>query len=85
MSISNVAVYLWTGWVGSCRVLVNCQCREEFGVGVDVHQGYVLSPLLFIHLQEALLQPFLTGVSWEFLYADDLAVMADLLEECINR
>ena len=34
---------------------------------------------------EALLRQFGTGVQWELLYADDLAVMADSLEECIAR
>ena len=53
-----------------------------------MHQGSVLSPLLFILfilVQEALSRQFRTGVLWELLYADDLAVMADSLEECIAR
>jgi len=28
---------------------------------------------------------FHTGVPWEFLYADDLVVIADSLEECIAK
>ena len=44
-----------------------------------------LSPLLFILVLEALSRQFRTGVPWELLYADDLAVMADSLEECIAR
>ena len=44
---------------------------EEFGMGVGVHQGSVLSPLLFILVLEALSREFCTGVPWEFLYADD--------------
>ena len=67
------------------HVGVNGQYSKEFGVGVGVHQGSVLSPLLFILVLEALLRQFRTGVSWELLYADDLAVMADSLEECIAR
>ena len=67
------------------RVRVNGQYSKEFGVGVGVHQGSVLSPLLFIHVLEALSRQFHTGVPWELLYADDLAVMADSLEECIAR
>ena len=63
------------------RVCVNGQYSEEFGVGVGVHQGSVLSPLLFIFVLEALSSEFRTGVSWELLYADDLAVIADTLEE----
>ena len=36
------------------RVLVNGQYSKEFGVGVGVHQGSVLSALLFILVLEAL-------------------------------
>ena len=69
----------------SSRVRVNGQYSEEFGVGVGVHQGSVLSPLLFILVLEALSREFRTGVPWELLYADDLAVIADSLEECITK
>ena len=67
------------------RVRVNGQYSKEFGVGVNVHQGSVLSSLLFILVLEALSRQFRTGVPWELLYADDLAVMAHSLEECIAR
>ena len=50
------------------RVHINGQYSEEFGVGVGVHQGS---------------REFRTGVPWELLYADDLVVIADSLEECI--
>ena len=67
------------------RVRVNGQYSEEFGVGVGVHQGSVLSPLLFIIVLEALSREFRTGVPWELLFADDLVVIADSLEECIAK
>jgi len=54
-------------------------------VKVGVHQGSVLSPLLFILVLKALSRAFRTGVPWELLYADDLALVADSLEECINK
>ena len=47
------------------RVRVNGQYSVEFGVGVGVHQGSVLSPLLFILVVETLSREFHTGVSWE--------------------
>ena len=67
------------------RVRVNGQYSEEFGVGVGVHQDSVLSPLLFILVPEVLSREFHTGVPWELLYADDLAVIADTLAECITK
>ena len=67
------------------RVQVNGEYSEEFPVKVGVHQGSVLSPLLFILVLEALSRDFRTGAPWELLYADDLLIMADSLEECIAR
>ena len=54
-------------------------------MNVGVHQGSVLSPLLFIIVLEALSRDFRTGVPWELLYADDLALIAESLEECIAK
>ena len=51
---------------------------------VGVHQGSVLSPLLFIIVLEALSREFRAGVPWEDLYAD-LVIIADSLEECVRR
>ena len=64
---------------------VNGQYSEEFCVGVGVHQGSVLSQLLFIIVLEALSREFWSGVPWELLYADGRAVMADSLEECVTK
>ena len=58
---------------------------EEFEVKVGVHQGSVLSPLLFIIVLEALSREFRSGVPWEDLYADDLVIIAESLEECVRR
>ena len=52
---------------------------------VGVHQGLVLSLLLFIILLEALSGEFRSGVPWEDLYADDLVIIAESLEECVRR
>ena len=67
------------------RVRVNGQLSDEFEVKVGVHQGSVLSPLLFILVLEALSREFRTGVPWELLYADDLVIIANSLEELIAR
>ena len=58
------------------RVRVGDGYSEEFGVGVGVHQGSVLSPLLFIIVLEALSRAFPTGCPWELLYADNLMISA---------
>ena len=66
------------------RVHVGAGFSKEFEVKVGVHQGSVLSPLLFIIVLEALSCEFRAGVPWEDLYADDL-IIADSLEECVRR
>ena len=67
------------------RVRVNGQLSDEFKVQVGVHQGSVLSPLLFILVLEALSREFRTGVPWELLYADDLVIIERSLEACIEK
>ena len=64
----------------SC-VRVNSQFNDKFNIKVGVHQGAVLCPLLFIIFMEALSRQFRVGCPWELLYADDLVLMADNLEE----
>ena len=66
------------------RVRVGEGYSEEFEVKVGVHQGSVLSPLLFIIVLEALSREFRRGVPWEDLYADDLVIIAESLEECVR-
>ena len=56
-------------------VRVNGQYSSVFGVKVGVHQGSVLSLLLFIIVMEALSREFRTGCLWELLYADDLVIV----------
>ena len=58
---------------------------EEFEVKVVVHQGSILSRLLFIIVLEALSCEFCCGVPWEDLYALDLVIIAESLEECVRR
>ena len=67
------------------RVHVGEGYSEEFEVKVGVHQGSVLSPLLFIIVLEALSWEFCSGVPREDLYANDLVIIAESLEECVRR
>ena len=68
---------------GAVSVLVRGIVKSE--VKVSVHQGSVLSPLLFIIVLEALSREFHCGVPWEDLYAEDLVIIAESLEECVRR
>ena len=61
---------------------------KEFEVKVRVHQGSVLSSLLFIIVLEALPCEFRAGVPWEDLNADNFChplIITDSLEECVRR
>ena len=58
---------------------------KEFEVQVGVHQGSVLSPLLFTIVLEALSKEFRKGLPWELLYADDLALMAESRAELLVK
>ena len=59
-------------------VRVNRQYSVEFPVGVRMHQGSVLSPLLFVIVMEALSQEFRASCPWE-LYVIDLVIIAKSL------
>ena len=56
-----------------------------FLVRVGVHQVSGLRPLLFSIVLEALSAEFRTGVPWELLYADDLAMIAESEEELMDK
>ena len=67
------------------RVRVGEGYSEEYEVKVGVYQDSVLSLLLFIIVLKALSCEFHSGVPWVDLYADDLVIIAELLEECVRR
>ena len=59
-------------------VKVNGVGGRDFPVEVGIHQGSVLSPLLFIIVMEVLSRRFDDrGLPWELLYADDLVLLAE--------
>ena len=53
----------------------------EFEVKVGVHQGSVLSPLLFVAVMEVVTRGVKEGSPWELLNADDLVLVAQSKEE----
>src|SRR3981081_2051128 len=58
---------------------------KDFNVKVGVHQGSVLSPLLFTIVLEALSKEFREGLPWELLYNDDLVLLAESESELIVK
>ena len=65
------------------RVRVGAEYSNSFDVRVGVHQGSVLSPLLFV--LEALSMELRTGCPWEILYADELMVSAQSMDELLVK
>ena len=59
--------------------------NKEFGVDVGVHQGSVLTLLLFIIVIEAVSMGFKIDSPWELLYADDLLIISETLEGLVYR
>ena len=62
------------------QVRINNEFSEEFLIKVGVHQGSVLSPLLFIIVLEALTREMRSGCPEELLYADDLVLMGETVD-----
>ena len=87
LGVDEWIVHLVKGMYSNARsrVRVGEGYSEEFEMKVGVHQGSVLSPLLFIIVLEALSHEFRYGIPWEDLYADDLVIIAESLEECARR
>lgn len=62
-------------------VRVDSELSEPFAVKVGVHQGSVLSPLLFITVMDVLSEGVRRGLLFELLYADDLVIIAESMQE----
>ena len=69
------------------RVRVGSAYSEEFEVKVGVHQGSVLSPLLFAIVVNVITENARRGVVNELLrvYADDLVIMSEDMEDLKER
>ena len=59
-------------WGSKTRVKRSCGRTEYFEVKVGLHQGYVLSSLLFIIIMDVFAEKARTKTSWAMLFADDL-------------
>ena len=67
------------------KVRVGSGFLEEFGVRVGVHQGSVLSPLIFAIVVDAVSKHAREALLNEILYADDLVLMSESLEDLRER
>ena len=69
------------------RTVVRTPCgdSESFTVNVGVHQGSVLSPLLFVIVMEAITRGSREGLPWELLYADDLILVSESVDDLKSR
>lgn len=50
-----------------------------------MHQGSALNPFFSIMTQEALSQEFRSGLPWEILYAHNLVLAVEILEEVKDK
>src|SRR6267154_2254273 len=66
-------------------VKINGEESEGFEVKIGVHQGSVLSPILFNILMQAIADNFKVGLPWELFYADDLVLLAESRAELERR
>ena len=62
------------------KVRVGSELLEEFLVQVGVHQGSMLTPLLFAIALDVILENAREGLINEILYEDDLVLMSESLE-----
>ena len=67
------------------RVKIESAYSEEFEVKVGVHQGSVLSPLLFAIVVDVIAENARRGVVNKLLYADDLVIMSEDMEDLKER
>jgi len=73
-------------YTGAKTVLITVYGNSSgFEVKVGMHQGSVLSPLLFVIVMEAISREFRVTLPWELSYADDLVVIAETEEDLIKR
>ena len=62
------------------KVRVGYELSQEFLVQVGVHQGFVLSPLLLAITVDVISENAREGLMNEILYADDLVLMSESME-----
>ena len=54
---------------------------EGFRINVGLHQGSAVSPFLFVTIMEVLTEGAKSGLPWELMCANDVALAASSQEE----
>ena len=67
------------------KVRVGSGTSDEIGVRVGVHQGSVLSPLIFAIVVDVVTEHAREGLLNKILYADDMVLMSESLEDSRKR
>ena len=66
----------------ACTIVrIDAGLSESFEVKVGLHQGLVLSPLLFAAVMDVVSSDARSGLPSELLYVDDLVIMAPTMEQ----
>ena len=66
-------------------VLVDGELSSSFSVKVGIHQRSALSPLLFIMVTDVLTEDVGNGSLIELLYADDLVLCEESLNDVMDK
>ena len=69
----------------STKVKVGSGTSDDFGIRVDVHQGSVLSSLIFAFVVDVVTEHAREGLLNKTLYANDLVLMSESLEDLRER
>ena len=70
----------------ACTVVrTDAGLSESFEVKVGLHQGSVVSPLLFAAVMDVVSSEAKSGLPSELLYADDIVIMAPTIEQLGRR
>ena len=66
-------------------VSVDGELSSSFSVKIGVHQWSALSPLLFVMVMDILTEDVRDGSLMELLYADDLILCGESLNEVMDK
>ena len=66
-------------------VSVDGELSSSFSVKVGIHQGSTLTPLLCIMVMDVLTEDMRDGSLMQLLYADDLALCGESLNEVMDK